>query len=215
VAYAFVGLVVVSLAFMSACGSESDSANDVSQPTIEKSFAIGPDDRQVALLCFGEGSPMVFFEPGSDGSGIEEFARVLRPIGERTTACTYDRLGAGRSDPPSQPRRTLDDVAGALQDLIEGADLPVPYVHVGASAGGGIALYHATRDPDDVAGIILLDVPQDDPEVGAKEFPGSLAWRNPERLDYVDGARRWRNCLRWRSRTRRFASSPPRRGSRM
>jgi pimeloyl-ACP methyl ester carboxylesterase len=185
-----IAALVLSLVLLSACGSDGDSPNDVSEASIEEHFAVGSDNKSVALLCFGEGSPMVLFEPGSDGAGTEEFARVLRPLGEQTTACTYDRLGAGGSDPPSQRRRTLDDVVDVLHELIETAELPVQYVHVGASAGGGIALYNATRYPDDVAGVVLLDVPQDDPEAFAKEFPGRLAWRNPEHLDYGDALRR-------------------------
>ena len=39
--------------------------------------------------------------------------------------------------------------------------------------GGSIALYHASRYPNDVAGVALLDVAQDDPKEGAKTFPGA------------------------------------------
>jgi pimeloyl-ACP methyl ester carboxylesterase len=182
--------LIVSLIFVSACGgSGSDSPNDVSEPAIDERFAVDADGRQLALLCYGEGSPMVFLEPGSDGSG-DEFSYVMRPLGQRTTTCTYDRPGFGRSDPPAQARRTLDDATADLHALIEAADLPLPFVHVGASGGGPIALYYASRYPDDVAGVVLLDVTQDDPKEGAKYFPGAKAWNNSEHLDVVDAARR-------------------------
>lgn len=181
---------LLSLAFLSACGgSDSNSPNDVSQPAIDESFAVDADGRQLALLCYGEGSPTVFLEPGDGGSG-DEFSYVMRPLGERTTTCTYDRPGSGRSDPPSKARRTLDDATGDLHALIEAADLPLPFVHVGASGGGYIALYYASRYPDDVTGVVLLDVAQDDPKEGAKIFPGAKAWRNQEHLDNVDAASR-------------------------
>ena len=186
----FVWPLVSSLFFLSACGgSGSDSPNDVSEPAIDESFAVDADGRQLALLCYGEGSPTVFLEPGTDGAG-DEFSYVMRPLGERTTTCTYDRPGFARSDPPSKARRTLDDATADLHALIEAADLPVPFVHVGASGGGPIALYYATHYPDDVAGVVLLDVTQDDPKEGAKIFPGAQAWNNPEHLDIVDAARR-------------------------
>ena len=98
--------------------------------------------------------------------------------------------GVRGSDAPSKARRTLDDATGDLHALIEAADLPLPLVHVGISGGGLIALYHATRYPDDVAGVVLVDVPQDDPKEGAKLFPGARAWRNAEHLDIVDATRR-------------------------
>jgi pimeloyl-ACP methyl ester carboxylesterase len=178
---------MLSLLFLSACGSGSDSPNDVSEPAINESFVVDADGRQLALLCNGEGSPTVFLEPGDGGSG-DEFSFVMRPLGERTTTCTYDRPGFGRSDPPSQARRTLDDATGDLHALIEAADLP--FVHVGASGGGYIALYYASRYRDEVAGVVLLDVAQDDPKEGAKLFPGAKAWGNPEHLDNVDAMRR-------------------------
>lgn len=169
--------------------SATSTASDSSRPVIDDRFAVDADGRQLALLCYGEGSPTLFLEPGDDGSG-DEFSYVMRPLGERTTACTYDRPGFGRSDPPSKARRTLEDATADLHALIEAAELPVPFVHVGASGGGYIALYYASRYRDDVAGVVLLDVAQDDPEEGAKLFPGAQAWGNPEHLDNVDAMRR-------------------------
>jgi pimeloyl-ACP methyl ester carboxylesterase len=182
--------LMLSLVFLSACGgSSADSPNDVSEPAIDESFAVDTDGRQLALLCYGDGSPTVFLDPGDGGSG-DEYSNLMRPLGEQTTTCTYDRPGFGRSDPPAKARRTLDDATGDLHALIEAADLPLPLVHVGASGGGPIALYYAARYTDDVAGVVLLDVTQDDPEEGAKFFPGAQAWKNPEHLDVVDAVRR-------------------------
>jgi surfactin synthase thioesterase subunit len=185
-----IALLAVVVLWITGCGGDNGSANDVSEPTIDERFTVGSERKQVALLCFGEGSPLVFLEPGDGGSGIEEFAAVLRPLAEEGTACTYDRVGAARSDPPSESRRTLDDTVDVLHDLVEEADLRVPFVHVGASAGGYIALYHASRYRDDVAGVVLLDVSHDDPKEGARLFPGAKAWNNPEHVDNVDVVRR-------------------------
>jgi alpha/beta hydrolase fold len=183
--------LVVSLVFLSACGgSDGGSLNDVSEPTIDERFAVDADGRELALLCYGEGSPTVFIEPGDDGTGTDGFSNIMRPIGEQTTTCTYDRPGFGRSDPPSKARRTLVDATGDLHALIEASDIPTPFLHVGDSGGGYIALYYASRYPDDVAGVILLDVGREDPREGARLFPGAKAWGNAEHLDNVDAMRR-------------------------
>lgn len=187
----FVLPLALSLIFASACGSsERDSPSDVFEPTISERVTVGADEQQVALLCYGEGSPVVFLEPGDDGDGTDGSDPVLRQLAERTMACTYARLGAGSSDVPSESRRTLDDVVAVLHALFEASDVPRPLVHVGVSGGGYIAVYHASRYPDDVAGVVLLDVSQDDPKEGAKIFPGAEAWNNAEHLDVVDAARR-------------------------
>jgi hypothetical protein len=186
----FLWPLMLSMVIVSACGgSGGDSVNDVSEPAIDERFAVDAEGRQLALLCYGEGSPTIFLEPGDGGSG-DEYGLVIRPLGQQTTTCTYDRPGFGRSDPPSKARRTLLDATNDLHALIAAADLPRPLIHVGASGGGPIALYYATRYPDDVAGVVLLDVAHDDPEEGAKIFPGAQAWMNREHLDVVDTVRR-------------------------
>jgi pimeloyl-ACP methyl ester carboxylesterase len=159
-------------------------------PVIDDRLAVGTVGHRLAIRCFGKGSPTVILESGTDSSGIEDFPRLTRALGEQTTACAYDRLGVRKSDRPTERRRTLDDAVADLHGLIDAADLAAPYVLVGASGGGLIALHYAGRYSDQVAGVVLLDVPRPIPKALAKEFPGRLAWRNPEHLDWVDGERR-------------------------
>jgi pimeloyl-ACP methyl ester carboxylesterase len=143
------------------------------------------------MRCLGEGSPVIILESGTDGSGLEEYALLMEPLAERTMTmtCTYDRPGAGQSDPPSERRRTLDDTVADLHDLVEAAGLAAPFVLVGSSGGGGIAVYYAGRYPEDVAGLVMLDPAHPTGDLG-KEFPGAMGWRNPEHLDYVDADQR-------------------------
>jgi alpha/beta hydrolase fold len=186
--------VLVALA-MAGCGSEdsatatagetatSTASTDLSGPVIDDRFAVGAG-HELAMRCFGEGSPVIILESGTDGSGIEEFALLMEPLAERTVTCTYDRPGAGQSDPPSERRRNLGDAAVDLHDLVSGAGLAEPFVLVGASGGGGLVVHYAGRYPDQVAAIVLLDVPAPTGDL-EKEFPGAMGWRNPEHLDYV------------------------------
>jgi pimeloyl-ACP methyl ester carboxylesterase len=158
------------------------------ETVIDDSFAVEPHGQHLALRCLGEGSPTVILEAGTDSSAIEQFTLVRQPLGRRTMTCAYDRLGTGASDPPSKMRRTLDDVVADLHGLIEAAGLAGPFVLVGTSGGGNIAFHYAGSHPDQVAGVVMLDVPSavSDLEV---DFGPRVWTKNPEHLDYTDAVR--------------------------
>ena len=82
----------------------------------------------------------------------------------------------------------MDDAASDLHDLVEAAGLEPPFVLAGASGGGMLVVNYADRYPDQVAGIVLLDVPAPVEDLD-KQFPGAKAWRNQENLDYVSAER--------------------------
>jgi pimeloyl-ACP methyl ester carboxylesterase len=79
-------------------------------------------------------------------AGVAKFARV----------CTYDRSGAGWSDPGPQPR-TSQQFVGELHALLNNAGIQDPYVLVGHSLGGNNVQLYASRYPDEVAGMVLVD----------------------------------------------------------
>jgi pimeloyl-ACP methyl ester carboxylesterase len=166
----------------------SPNSPDAAQPPIDGRFAVGADGRELAMLCLGAGSPTIILTSGG-GDAISQFAGLLDPLAKRTLTCAYDRLGTGQSDPPTERRRTIDDVAADLHRLLDAAKVPGPYLLVGQSLGGNFAHYYAGRYPERVAGVVLLDVSPPTGDVG-KEFPGPLAWRNPEHVDWVDADRR-------------------------
>jgi pimeloyl-ACP methyl ester carboxylesterase len=157
-------------------------------PAIDDTFVVG-DQREVALECWGEGSPTIVLEAGTDSSGIDQFGPNLIPqLEELAMTCTYDRLGTGGlSDPAPNHRRTLDDLVEVLHDLLEVADVPGPVLLVGQSGGGGIVVHYAGRYPDEVAGLVLLDVTSAAADL---EFaPDEPEWDNPEHVDWFAGGR--------------------------
>jgi pimeloyl-ACP methyl ester carboxylesterase len=89
------------------------------------------------------------------------------------------------SDAAPHRRRDLDDAVDDLHALLEAAQLPGPYVLVGSSGGGFIVYSYAGRYPDDVAGLVMLDVPPARANVRADEVPAWDAPRNTEYLDFV------------------------------
>ena len=201
------GFIFVPLALMPGCGGDesqeagktpmagtttttetSTASNDISEPVIDGRFPVGADGHELAMLCLGEGSPTIILVSG-DGDAISQFAGLMDPLAERTLTCAYDRLGTGQSDPPTERRRTIDDVVADLHRLLDAAKVPGPYLLVGQSLGGNVAHYYAGRYPERVAGVVLLDVGLPTGDLG-KEFPGPLGWRNAEHVDWVDADRR-------------------------
>jgi pimeloyl-ACP methyl ester carboxylesterase len=158
--------------------------------------------REIATVCWGEGTPTVILETG--GRNIEQWtgSGVARDLATRTRVCTYDRPGTGASDPPPFARRDADDVVDDLHGLLIAADVGGPYVLLGRSFGGMIATYYAERFPDDVRGVVVLDTPAPDATFTEASEP-ELVWDYPgniERLDVVGGFEN------------RFANQPPRLG---
>jgi pimeloyl-ACP methyl ester carboxylesterase len=163
------------------------------EPTLSGAWESLPGGPEVAYICYGEGTPVVVVEAGSDSSGIESYGRpFMEPLAARTTVCTYDRLGTGSSDVPTDEVRTLDDTSAVLEGLLDSLPFEPPYVLVGQSAGGNFQIDYAAKHPDQVAGLVLIEAYHDDPDGFAAwvEQEGIDPADNPERLDWLDGSRR-------------------------
>jgi pimeloyl-ACP methyl ester carboxylesterase len=70
--------------------------------------------------------------------------------------CVYDRAGRGFSEPAPSPQDGIG-AATDLHTLLDRAHVAGPYVLVGHSSGGPYVQLFATRYPDQVAGMVLLD----------------------------------------------------------
>jgi len=90
------------------------------------------------------------------------------------------------SDPAQGPRQ-LSDLVGDLEGLLQGAQIPGPYVLVGTSGGGFITAGYAAAHSHEVAGMVFIDTgaPLQDPpkEIVAETAPNSPA--NVEQRDYL------------------------------
>jgi pimeloyl-ACP methyl ester carboxylesterase len=153
-------------------------------------IAVADDGRELAILCEGEGSPTVILEDGiPSGGGIARFASgpLWDDLVAETRVCAYDRAGYGQADPAPNEPRSADDVVDDLHALLAAAGEEGPFVLVGSSGGGLIVSYYAAREPDGVAGVVLLDVPAPTDQLTVEEAP-EVAWdhpANPEHLDIV------------------------------
>jgi pimeloyl-ACP methyl ester carboxylesterase len=152
-------------------------------------FAVDDTGRMLAVQCEGQGSPTVVLEDGhpSETGGIARFSRgpLWARLTAETRACAYDRAGYANSDPAPNEPRDADDVITDLEALLSAAGEDGPFVLVGSSFGGMIVTYYASRHPEDVAGVVLLDVPAPTDTLTLEEIP-ELAWDHPANPEHVD-----------------------------
>ncbi|HEX2404445.1 MAG TPA: alpha/beta hydrolase, partial [Acidimicrobiia bacterium] len=167
------------------------SAEDpLTSPTIEGLYEIDDGGRRLNLTCWGEGSPTVVLEAGHpDGAGISDFggrgAAFTRALAAETRVCAYGRAGWDGSDPAPNEPRTADDVIDDLHNLLGAAGVDGPYVMVGSSFGGMVVTYFAATYPEDVVGVVLLDVPAPDATLSVALIP-EIAWDHPTNLEHLE-----------------------------
>ncbi|WP_368564789.1 alpha/beta fold hydrolase [Pseudoxanthomonas sp. UTMC 1351] len=116
------------------------------------------DGRSINLRCSGQGERVVLFEAGTNADSTTWY-RVLPMLKDHARACAYDRAGYGFSDEGPMPRDLNADITD-LHELIRTAKLPLPLVLVGHSLGSNIVRGYAQRFPSDVAGMVLVDPPE-------------------------------------------------------
>ena len=108
------------------------------------------------ILCKGDApAPSVVIEAGG-GVGAIGYLAVQDEIARFARVCSYDRAGLGWSDAAAWPH-SFAEHARELDALLEGADIPGPYVLVAHSWGGGVAREFARGNPEKVAGLALIE----------------------------------------------------------
>ncbi|HYG94226.1 MAG TPA: alpha/beta hydrolase [Nocardioides sp.] len=162
--------LVAGLVMNGACTGEGDGAADGPAPSsttaptsdeVDGLFALA-DGRELYLRCTGAGSPTVILEGGDDDdSSSYQFAEAQ--LAATTRTCVYDRANLGRSD--ADPRcRGLEEIVTDLEQLLSAAEVPAPYVLVGTSGGGHITVGYAVDHPEQVTGMVLVEVPPPFPD---------------------------------------------------
>ena len=151
-------------------GSSSTSSGE---PSVSHGQFAGPVDiggRHIYLECQGEGAPLVLLLSGLDASADlwhrpeQPEPTVFDEVAEFSRVCAYDRPGTpvgdgdpSRSDPVPMPITTRDS-ADELVALIDAADMPGPFVIAAHSYAGLYARLFAAEHPDDVVGVVFVDV---------------------------------------------------------
>jgi pimeloyl-ACP methyl ester carboxylesterase len=129
--------------------------------------------RSLHLVCAGPAGsgPVVVFEAGAFGLSADWGAVQARLAAQGVRSCAYDRAGLGRSDPGPGPRDGLA-IAGDFEKLLAASGEPGPCIFVGHSMAGLYGRLFAGRNPDKVAGLVLVDAAT--PE--AADLPQARKW---------------------------------------
>jgi pimeloyl-ACP methyl ester carboxylesterase len=85
-----------------------------------------------------------------------EWGLVQSEIAKSTRVCAYDRAGFGWNEPSPKPR-DVEQAVLELHALLQNANIHEPLVLVGHSFGAHVSRFYATRYPDQVAGLVLID----------------------------------------------------------
>lgn len=150
IVFAALALLILAGRAYQAAGTRRDL---VSHPAPGKIVELG--SHRLHLLSAGEGTPTVLFESGLM-STILSWKDIQPEIAKSTRTVCYDRAGLGWSDPGPMPR-DAGRIVNELHDLLESAVISPPYVLVGHSFGGLTTRLFATRYPEEVAGLVLID----------------------------------------------------------
>jgi pimeloyl-ACP methyl ester carboxylesterase len=114
------------------------------------------EGRNSHLYCTGEGTPTVVLESGLDTFGAMTWATVQPAIARTARVCSYDRAGIGWSEPRAGSRDAVR-IVEELHDLLAAASESPPYVMVGHSLGGPLAMVFADRFEGEVVGLVFVD----------------------------------------------------------
>jgi pimeloyl-ACP methyl ester carboxylesterase len=137
--------------------------------------------RTLFLTCSGSGSPTVILEAGA-GGGANAWTKVQPEVAPVARVCSYDRanIPGGASDPAPKPR-TAGDVVEDLHAALTAAGVPGPFVLVGHSDGGLFVRLYASRYPDEVVGMVLVDAVSEELDASGllllKELLSQDQWR--------------------------------------
>jgi pimeloyl-ACP methyl ester carboxylesterase len=153
-----IGVVALVLAFGYLAETIGEMRDRVRFPPPGQMIDVG--GRRLHLFCKGSASgPTVVIEQGAGSPSILWWP-VQDSVAEFARVCTYDRAGYQWSDPA--PRSwSVEERVAELHALLAGAKVPGPCVLVGHSYGGPLVRLFARYHPDEVAGMVLVDTPEE------------------------------------------------------
>lgn len=115
--------------------------------------------RKLRLVCAGpeaSATPTVWMEAGAFGLAADFAAIQEKLTAKGIRSCAYDRAGMGWSDPGPKPRDS-EAMVGDLEKLIAASGERGPFILMGHSMAGLNTRLFAGRNPEKVAGLVLIE----------------------------------------------------------
>jgi pimeloyl-ACP methyl ester carboxylesterase len=152
-----------------ACSQEESSPQISLQPATSGSLFQVSDGHKMFLECSGDPNAglTVILANGKGLGAADAWALVQHKVPPSIRTCSYDAIGAGRSDHVPQPHpelRPIDQVVSEMHSLFQAARLKQPYVLVGASAGGILIRRYQQQYPNEIAGLVFVDSAHEEQE---------------------------------------------------
>ncbi|TYP81106.1 alpha/beta fold hydrolase [Blastococcus xanthinilyticus] len=169
---------LLAVAVVAGCGSAAEPVPGEQASTVAAQ----------RVWCAGSGPAVVLVNGIGDDASAQQWREVQRELADRARVCRYDRPGTGDSPAPEGPDRGADELDAELAAVVAHAAGSGEVVLVAHSFGGYLALVHAQRHPDRVAGLVLVDALA--PSVGVLRGTGAADLAGvpmaDERLDLTD-----------------------------
>jgi pimeloyl-ACP methyl ester carboxylesterase len=146
--------------------------------------------------------PAVVFINGMGGS-LEQWHAIQSDVASFSPALTYDRGGLGLSR--GSKAHSASDQADELESVLSNLGINSPAVLVGYSTSASIARIFASRHPERVAGLLLLepDLPELEGRIAGRHNPFRTYFRPllQDTITSLFGIRRLSSCIaEWRGR---------------
>jgi pimeloyl-ACP methyl ester carboxylesterase len=156
----FIAVVIALLAVAGFVYERIGARTDARRfPQIGQSVDVG--GRRLNLHCLGQGGPTVVLDSDHGVPGLA-WAGVQRRLAQLARTCWYDRAGYGWSEPGPFPRHS-NEIARDLHTVLGNGGVTPPYILVGHRFGAFNVRAFGGFFPDEVAGMVLIDPPSDDP----------------------------------------------------
>ncbi|MCR1955965.1 alpha/beta hydrolase [Clostridioides mangenotii] len=118
---------------------------------------VNVDNKNMHVYSMGEGENTIVLLPGH---GVPlpsaDFAPLMRELSKENRVVTVEYFGVGFSDKTDKPR-TNENYMNEIRTSLNKAGIKPPYILMPHSISGIYSEYYATKHPEEVKGIILLD----------------------------------------------------------